>query len=125
MGAIPERRSSLTARNSGHEASRTKQMGASENPGISLVTTARNTPAWHKSVFNMDNGFRGLMLLAALTVLGIVGLIVMELLQKSSMAWHSFGLHCFVSSQWDPVSGSFGAVPFVYGTLVSSLIALI
>ena len=100
-------------------------MGASEIPGISLVTTARKAPAWHKSFLNMDSAFRGMMLLAALVVLGIVGLIVMELLQKSSMAWHAFGLHFFVSSQWDPVSGSFGAVPFVYGTLVSSLIALV
>jgi phosphate transport system permease protein len=100
-------------------------MGTSETPGISLVTTARKAPAWHKSFFNMDSGFRGLVFLAALAVLAIVGLIVMELLQKSSMAWHAFGLHFFVSSQWDPVSGSFGAVPFIYGTLVSSLIALV
>jgi phosphate transport system permease protein len=73
----------------------------------------------------MDAGFRGLMLLAALAVLGIVGLIVAELLQKSSLAWHAFGFHFFIGSDWDPVSESFGALPFIYGTLVSSLVALV
>jgi phosphate transport system permease protein len=65
------------------------------------------------------------MLLAALTVLGIVGLILAELLQRSSLAWEKFHLHFFFGSEWDPVSGAFGALPFVYGTLVSSLIALV
>ena len=89
------------------------------------MTTARKAPAWHNKLFNLDTGFRGLTLLAALAVLGIVALIVIELLQKSSLAWHAFGLHFFFGSDWDPVSESFGALPFIYGTLVSSLIALI
>jgi phosphate transport system permease protein len=65
------------------------------------------------------------MLLAALTVLGVVGLIVAELLERSVLAWQKFGVHFFVGSEWDPVSGLFGALPFIYGTLVSSLVALI
>ena len=64
------------------------------------------------------------MLLAALTVLGVVGLIVAELLERSVLAWQKFGVHFFVGSEWDPVSGLFGALPFIYGTLVSSLVAL-
>ena len=98
-----------------------------EQPGkISLVTT--HSPAassWTRSIFNLDFGFRNLMLLAALTVLGIVFLIVKVLLEQSALAWHKLGIHFFFGSQWDPVSGSFGALPFVYGTLVSSLIALV
>ena len=65
------------------------------------------------------------MLLAATAVLGIVLLILRELLQRSALAWHAFGIKFFFGSQWDPVSGSFGALPFIYGTLVSSLIALV
>jgi len=65
------------------------------------------------------------MLLAALTVLGVVGLIVAELLERSVLAWQKFGVHFFAGSEWDPVSGVFGALPFIYGTLVSSLVALI
>jgi phosphate transport system permease protein len=92
---------------------------------MSLVTTVQRPSPWYRTWLNFDNGFRTLMLLAALIVLGIVGLIVAELLQKSSLAWHAFGLHFFVGSEWDPVSDSYGALPFIYGTLVSSIIALI
>src|SRR5947209_121866 len=125
MGAVPERRISEPGAKRGFEDPHTKNMGASETPGISLVTTGQKTAVWHKSLFTLDRGFRGLMLLAALCVLGIVGLIIAELLQKSAMAWHAFGFKFFVGSQWDPVSGNFGAIPFLYGTLVSSLIALV
>lgn len=88
------------------------------------MTTTSRAPAWHRWVFNFDVGFQGLMLLAALTVLGVVGLIVAELLERSVLAWQKFGVHFFVGSEWDPVSGLFGALPFIYGTLVSSLVAL-
>jgi ABC-type phosphate transport system permease subunit len=126
MGAAPERNFSLPEHRKDDHPRRLEQlMGTSETPKISLVSTSHNVPAWHRSVFNLDFGFRTLMLLAALTVLGIVGLIVAELLQRSSLAWSKFGLHFFFGSEWDPVSGAFGALPFVYGTLVSSLIALV
>ena len=36
-----------------------------------------------------------------------------------------FGFHFLVTSTWDPVADQFGALPFIYGTLVSSLIALL
>ena len=124
MGAVPERRFSGPGTASGFDPL-DRKMGTSETPEISLVTTTRKAPAWQRSVFNLDNGFRGLMLLAALCVLAIVGLIVIELLQRSAMAWHAFGLHFFIASAWDPVSAEYGAVPFIYGTLVSSLIALL
>jgi phosphate transport system permease protein len=105
---------------------RSKQAsGASPSPQISLVTTATKAPSWYRSVFNFDSGFRNLMLLAALAVLAIVLLIIRELLEGSALAWHQFGIHFFFGSEWDPVSGTFGAFPFIYGTLVSSLIALV
>jgi phosphate transport system permease protein len=58
-------------------------------------------------------------------VLALVGLIVYELMDKSSLSWHAFGWKFFFRSDWDPVSEQFGAWPFVYGTLVSSILALI
>ena len=126
MGAAPERKVSIgEARNKGERPRLMEVMRTSESRNISLVTTSNNVPTWYRSVFNLDFGFRSLMLLAAMTVLGIVGLIVTELLQRSSLAWSKFGLHFFFGSEWDPVSGAFGALPFVYGTLVSSLIALV
>jgi phosphate transport system permease protein len=72
-----------------------------------------------------DNVFRGAMLLSALSIFGIVLLVLWELIQKSQLTLHQFGLKFFVGSDWDPVAGNFGALPFIYGTLVSSILALI
>jgi len=60
-----------------------------------------------------------------LSVLGLVGLIVYELTIKSSLSWHAFGWRFFFRSEWDPVNEQFGAWPFVYGTVVSSVLALL
>jgi phosphate transport system permease protein len=101
-----------------------KNMASSESSKVSLVNPTREAPAWKKSAINLDSGFKSLVMLAAFVVLGIVGLIVAELMQHSAMAWQKFGFHFFVGSEWDPVSGGFGALPFIYGTVVSSLVAL-
>jgi len=72
-----------------------------------------------------DRIFKSAMTLCALAVLGVLVLIVYELVQGSGLSWHAFGLKFFAGSDWDPVSEQFGALPFIYGTLVSSLVALI
>ena len=72
-----------------------------------------------------DTAFYFLMLGCGLTVLALVGLIVYQLLTKSSLSWHAFGFKFFFSSDWDPVNDQYGALPFVYGTIVSSILALI
>ena len=75
------------------------------------------------------------MVLCAFSIFGLVVLIVTELVKQSHLAWVTFGLSFFFQSVrdpytnqrvfWDPVNGHFSAVPFVYGTLVSSLLALL
>src|SRR4029079_12116735 len=55
----------------------------------------------------------------------VVALILYELLVRSNLAIHAFGLRFLVSSKWDPVAGDFGALRFIYGTIVSSIVALI
>jgi len=128
MGAVPERRVSVSNSHASEKTSSEARqpMATSESPNISLVTTlAHKVPAWYRSVLSPDNAFRWLMTLAALAVLGVVGLIISELLQRSSLAWHQFGIQFFFASDWDPVAGNFGAWPFIYGTLVSSLVALL
>jgi phosphate transport system permease protein len=72
-----------------------------------------------------DRVFGFAILACGLTVLALVGLIVYELVTKGGMAWHAFGLKFFFSREWDPVNEQFGALPFVYGTLVSSILSLI
>ncbi len=71
-----------------------------------------------------DGVFRGAMFTCALIVLALVGLIVYQLITKSALSWHTFGWKFFFNSDWDPVNEQFGAWPFVYGTIVSSLLAL-
>ena len=72
-----------------------------------------------------DSVFRSLMLAGAVSVIGIVALIIWVLVAQSQPSLHAFGLKFFSHSAWDPVSGDFGAFPFIYGTLVTSLIALL
>src|SRR5712671_3022356 len=71
-----------------------------------------------------DRLFRAAMLLSAISVIAIVLLIIVELLSQSQLSLRAFGVKFFSSSNWDPVSGEFGALPFIYGTLVSSFLAL-
>ncbi|HEY4009937.1 MAG TPA: phosphate ABC transporter permease subunit PstC, partial [Acidobacteriaceae bacterium] len=66
-----------------------------------------------------------LMLLSALSIFVIVALILWVLILDSRLSIHAFGWHFFKTSNWDPVNGSFGALPFIYGTLVSSFLALL
>jgi phosphate transport system permease protein len=72
-----------------------------------------------------DRIFKLLMLFCGVAVLATLALIVYELILRSGPSWHAFGLKFFAGSNWDPVNEQFGALPFVYGTLVSSLLALI
>ncbi len=65
------------------------------------------------------------MLACALAVVAIVALIARELVAQSLPSLHALGWKFFRSTAWDPVSGDFGGLPFIYGTLVSSLIALV
>lgn len=72
-----------------------------------------------------DRVFKSAMTLCGLAVIGVLILIVYELITGSGLSWHAFGFKFFGGSDWDPVAEQFGALPFIYGTLVSSLVALI
>ncbi|HUO26426.1 MAG TPA: phosphate ABC transporter permease subunit PstC [Candidatus Aquilonibacter sp.] len=72
-----------------------------------------------------DRIFRVAMLACGVAVLGLLALIVYELILRSSLSWRTFGIKFFATSDWDPVNEQFGALPFIYGTLVSSLLALV
>jgi phosphate transport system permease protein len=64
-------------------------------------------------------------LIFAASILLITALLVYRLWIDSAASRHQFGWHFFYTSTWDPVAGDFGALPFIYGTLVTSLLALI
>jgi len=72
-----------------------------------------------------DSIFGWAMRLCGLAVVVLLGLIVYELLVGSQLSWHAFGWKFFGQSDWNPVEDQYGALPFVFGTVVSSLLALI
>jgi phosphate transport system permease protein len=72
-----------------------------------------------------DRIFQLAMQACGLAVLGVLALIIYELVLRSGLSWHAFGFKFFAGRDWDPVNEHFGALPFIYGTLVSSFLALI
>ena len=72
-----------------------------------------------------DRVFSVVMLVCALSIFAIVILILFELISRSRLSIEKFGLGFFFGSAWDPVNGNFGALPFIYGTIVSSIVGLV
>lgn len=64
-------------------------------------------------------------LIAAGTIFVITALVFYELFVESSLSRHAFGWKFLITSTWDPVAGTFGALPFIYGTVVTSILALL
>jgi phosphate transport system permease protein len=72
-----------------------------------------------------DAVFRVLMLLVALLMVGIVLAMVIALATDSMLSIRQFGFSFLRGQAWNPIKGDFGAFPFIYGTVASSLIALL
>ncbi len=72
-----------------------------------------------------DASFRWLALGAALTLFVLIGIVGWELYRGSRLSMTAFGFRFFSSSKWDPVTDSYGALPYIFGTLVSSVLALL
>jgi len=72
-----------------------------------------------------DALFAGAMRFCGFAVVGLLGLIVYQLLVGSELSWHAFGWKFFGTQDWNPVEDQYGALPFIYGTLVSSLLSLV
>src|SRR5215210_2323469 len=72
-----------------------------------------------------DAVFRGALFCCALLLLVIVALMFVEIGSNARLSLERFGPAFLAGRNWDPVRGEFGALPFVYGTVVSSLLALV
>jgi phosphate transport system permease protein len=72
-----------------------------------------------------DRLFRLLAAFFALVLLSVLGSIALVLAYESSDSVRTFGWRFLVNSTWDPVFKEFGALPFIYGTVVSSFLALL
>jgi phosphate transport system permease protein len=72
-----------------------------------------------------DRVFKGVLTLAAVTVPILLGFLVYELWDGAKLAIARYGFDFVVSSTWDPVAERFGAMPLIFGTLISSVVALL
>ncbi len=72
-----------------------------------------------------DKLFQSLTLVAALIVLVVLGGVFVALIEGAWPAARAFGLGFFVTESWNPVTDKFGALAPIYGTLVTSLIAML
>src|SRR5512134_1062144 len=72
-----------------------------------------------------DQAFEKASAFFAFTVLALTVLLFAVLLRESMPALRKFGARFLVSGTWDPVADQYGALPFIYGTLVSSFLAIL
>ncbi len=72
-----------------------------------------------------DRVFRGLLRAVAAAFVALVVALALALVLRALPAIRRFGWGFLTGRTWDPVAEQFGALPFVYGTLVSSLLALV
>jgi phosphate transport system permease protein len=88
------------------------------------VDTARSQGGWLRRFASGDEIARIVTLIFALTTVVITALLVYQLWVQSALSRHTFGLHFFVTQEWDPVFNKFGALTFIYGTLVTSAVGM-
>lgn len=72
-----------------------------------------------------DHVYRVLTTSFAVAVPAMLGLIALEVVLAAWPALREFGAGFLTSSEWDPVRERFGAAPMIYGTIVSSILALL
>ena len=87
-------------------------------PRVSFGVPKKRSGGWGDLVF------KNLTRVFAFTILVIMLGIAWELWKNSALARHAFGFAFLGRQIWDPVAENFGALPFIYGTIVSSLISL-
>ena len=72
-----------------------------------------------------DSVFRTILIIFAATILVIVAAMIAMMIQNSMPTLREFGAGFLTGTKWQPASDIYGALPFIYGTIVSSLIALV
>jgi phosphate transport system permease protein len=80
---------------------------------------------WLRKIRGGDAVAHLVTLTVASSVLFITVWLVVELYVSSALSRQKLGWGFLLSREWDPVAESFGALPFIYGTLVTSLVALL
>jgi phosphate transport system permease protein len=93
--------------------------------GQAAETHYNQTPPAPRRLAWMDAFFKNLTRFFAFFVFSILAAILISLLYHSQLTISKFGFGFFFVDEWDPVKEDFGALVPIYGTLVSSAIAMI
>lgn len=101
-----------------------RQRGGESRPGSSPIRISTSVPITAKSNLG-DFIFKNLTLLFAIFVFSLVFLMAFEMYRGSQESISKFGWKFLTSTTWDPVQDEYGALPFIFGTVVSSILALI
>jgi phosphate transport system permease protein len=83
------------------------------------------TQASSRRRFGGDELAWAITFLFALSILVVTVMLVYQLWVTSSLSRHKFGFGFLTSSMWNPVTDQFGAAPFIYGTVLTSFLALL
>jgi phosphate transport system permease protein len=78
-----------------------------------------------RAAFGGDELYRGLLRSLGVLVLAVIGLVVWECVRGAGPALHAFGFRFLTGTEWDPITDHYGALPYLYGTLVTSLLAML
>lgn len=91
----------------------------------SIQSPPRTVRRFLRSLRPADEAAYLITITAAGSIFAITCLILYVLIADSHLSRQKFGWNFLITQTWDPVAGHFGALPFIYGTLVTSVIALI
>jgi phosphate transport system permease protein len=72
-----------------------------------------------------DVAFKSITQISAIMVLALLAGVMLSLLHGSLPAWRTFGLEFLITEKWNPVTEKFGALAPIYGTIVTSTIAML
>jgi phosphate transport system permease protein len=91
------------------------------------VVLGAGAPARVRRSRVIDRGFRGTTLVVGLGLIALLALMLVELTTGAWRTFDAFGLRFFIGTSWNPVSGreDFGALPFIFGSLVTSGVAIV
>ena len=95
-------------------------------PGRETLPRAPGRPrSWVRRLQSGDEIAHLITLVFASSIFLVTVLLVFELYANSTLPLHKFGWRFFVTSTWDPVFENFGALPFIYGTVLTSALVLL
>ncbi len=101
------------------------RVAAQEDSKTAGLALPRAVPSVHPRRHWGDDCFRTLTRAAAVALLALVLAMVVVMTREALPSLRAFGWRFLVTSTWDPVAEHFGALPLIYGTIISSLLALL